>query len=103
MLFGLSVHAQVPLQQQIADIAKEAKGSVAITVLNIETRDSISYNGDAQMVMKKMNETTTGPKQIKGLLPAGTIVGHKTVRLATNDAGLTPATHDVGIITLPNG
>jgi len=244
-LFVLSVNAQATLQQQITGIAKDAKGIVAVTALNIEMRDSVSYNGDAQMVMqsvmkfpialavmqqvergklsldqmikirerdlhhtngpifekhpkgvdmplsqllsymvslsdnnacdilldklggvapvmnylhsigvkgivvdaseidmaaawgvqytnwctpadmvhlldvfyqgkalnkqntdtliKKMVETSTGPKLIKGLLPAETIVAHKTGRSATNNAGLTPATNDVGIITLPNG
>jgi len=241
----LGAHAQLLIQQQITDIAKKAKGIVAMTALNIETRDSISYHGDAQMVMqsvmkfpialavmnqvekgklklgqtikirerdlhhkngplydkyakggemtisqllsfmvslsdnnacdilldrlggvkpvmdylasigvkgivvdaseadmaaawevqytnwckpaamvhlldefykgkalnsagtdtlmKKMAETTTGPKQIKALLPAGTFVAHKTGRSSTNSSGLTPATNDVGIITLPNG
>lgn len=240
-----AANAQMVLQQQIANIAKNAKGIVAVAVLNIETRDSLSYNGDAQMVMqsvmkfpialavmqqvekgklkldetvkirerdlhhtwgalygeypkgvqmtlsellsymvslsdnnacdilldklggvkpvmdylgsigikgividaseadmaaawevqytnwckpaamvhlldvfykgkalnragtdtlmKKMLATTTGPKQIKGLLPEGTAVAHKTGRSATNNAGLTPATNDVGIISLPNG
>lgn len=50
-----------------------------------------------------MQETTTGPKRIKGLLPAGTIVAHKTGTSPTNSAGLSPATNDVGVITLPNG
>ena len=52
---------------------------------------------------KLMTETTTGPNRIKGLLPPGTVVAHKTGSSATNDAKLTPATNDVGIITLPNG
>ncbi|MFD0751320.1 class A beta-lactamase [Mucilaginibacter calamicampi] len=241
----VGANAQLLIQQQITNIAKNAKGIVAVTALNIETRDSISYNGDAQMVMqsvmkfpialavmnqvekgklklnqtikirerdlhhangplyekypkgvemtisellsymvslsdnnacdilldkvggvkpvmdylgsigikgivvdaseadmaaawevqytnwckpadmvhlldvfykgkalnragtdtlmKKMAETTTGPKQIKGLLPAGTMVAHKTGRSATNSTGLTPATNDVGIVFLPNG
>jgi beta-lactamase class A len=54
-------------------------------------------------LMKLMLATSTGPKQLKGLLPAGTPVAHKTGRSPTNAAGLTPATNDVGIITLPNG
>ena len=52
---------------------------------------------------KIMTETTTGPKRIKGLLPADAVVAHKTGTSGTNDEGLTPATNDVGIITLPNG
>lgn len=52
---------------------------------------------------KIMIETTTGPKRLKGLLPADAVVAHKTGTSGTNDEGLTPATNDVGIITLPNG
>lgn len=47
--------------------------------------------------------TSTGPKRLKGLLPVGTPVMHKTGTSSTNDKGLSPATNDVGIIVLPNG
>lgn len=50
-----------------------------------------------------LTATTTGPNRIKGLLPPGTVVAHKTGSSATNEEGLSPATNDVGIITLPNG
>jgi beta-lactamase class A len=50
-----------------------------------------------------MRETSTGPNRIKGLLPAGTVVAHKTGTSPTNDKGLAPATNDVGIVTLRNG
>lgn len=52
---------------------------------------------------KIMTETTTGPKRIKGLLPTEAVVAHKTGSSGTNDEGLSPATNDVGVITLPNG
>ncbi|OKS87060.1 Extended-spectrum beta-lactamase PER-1 [Mucilaginibacter polytrichastri] len=52
---------------------------------------------------KIMQATSTGPKQIKGLLPEGTIVYHKTGRSGTNAQGISAATNDVGIITLPDG
>jgi beta-lactamase class A len=52
---------------------------------------------------KIMTETTTSPNRIKGLLPAGTVVAHKTGSSGTNEAGLSPGTNDIGIITLPNG
>lgn len=52
---------------------------------------------------KLMTETTTTPGRIKGLLPAGTVVAHKSGSSGTNDVGVTAATNDVGIITLPNG
>lgn len=53
-------------------------------------------------LMKIMIETTTGAQRIKGLLPSGTVVAHKTGSSGTKD-GFTPATNDAGIITLPNG
>ena len=52
---------------------------------------------------KIMTETATGPNQIKGLLPKDVSVAHKTGSSGTNDKGITAATNDVGIITLPNG
>ena len=52
---------------------------------------------------KIMTETTTSPSRIKGLLPAGTVVAHKTGSSDTNTAGVAAGTNDVGIITLPNG
>lgn len=58
---------------------------------------------NTDFLYKLLTETSTGPKRIKGLLPEGTIVAHKTGTSPTNKAGLSPATNDIGIITLPNG
>ncbi len=49
-----------------------------------------------------MTQTPTGLKRIKGLLPTGTVVAHKTGTSRTVN-GRTAATNDVGLITLPNG
>src|SRR5579859_7757176 len=49
-----------------------------------------------------MTETDTGPRRIKGLLPGGAIVAHKTGSSGTVN-GLTAATNDAGLITLPDG
>ena len=54
-------------------------------------------------LIKLMTATTTGPKRLKGLLPANAVVAHKTGTSPTNAEGLSPATNDIGIITLPNG
>ena len=68
----------------------------------------IFYQGKAlsktsnDFLWKIMTETTTGPNRLKGLLPKDAIAAHKTGTSGTNDEGLTPATNDVGIITLPN-
>ncbi|MCX2453831.1 class A beta-lactamase, subclass A2 [Pedobacter sp. PLR] len=50
-----------------------------------------------------MVETSTGVNRLKGQLPKGTIVGHKTGTSDTNKAGITSAINDMGIIRLPNG
>jgi beta-lactamase class A len=52
---------------------------------------------------KLMVETSTGPKRIKGLLPEGTVVAHKTGSSGSGEDGFTAATNDIGIICLPDG
>jgi len=54
------------------------------------------------LLMKDLSDSKPGPKRLKGLLPAGTLVAHKTGTDGTHD-GLTRATNDIGIVTLPNG
>ena len=49
-----------------------------------------------------MYDTPTGPNRIKGHLPPNTPVAYKTGSGGTRD-GVTSATNDVGMITLPNG
>jgi beta-lactamase class A len=55
------------------------------------------------LLLEWMTGVTTGPHRLKGLLPANTIVAHKTGTSNTSPDGLTIATNDVGIITLHNG
>ena len=55
-----------------------------------------------QLLMRSMIESTPGAMRLKALLPAGTIVAHKTGTSLT-ERGITAATNDIGIITLPNG
>jgi beta-lactamase class A len=54
------------------------------------------------LLLRWMTETPTGLKRIKGLLPAETVVAHKTGTSRTVD-GVTAATNDVGLVTLPTG
>jgi beta-lactamase class A len=55
-----------------------------------------------QLLLKDVTVSTPGPKRLKGLLPPDTVVAHKTGTDGTHD-GLTRATNDIGIVTLPNG
>lgn len=57
-----------------------------------------------QMLWKAMVESTSGANRIKGLLPAGTQVAHKTGTSGTDEeSGITKATNDLGIVQLPGG
>jgi beta-lactamase class A len=54
------------------------------------------------LLLQDLADSTTGPLRIKGLLPPGTVVAHKTGTDSTRD-GKTAATNDIGIVTLPDG
>jgi beta-lactamase class A len=52
---------------------------------------------------KILEETTTCPGRMRGLLPTNAVVAHKTGTSGTNDKGVSAATNDVGIVSLPDG
>lgn len=54
------------------------------------------------LLLDFMLKSTPGPRRLKGMLPAGTPVAHKTGTSGTIE-GLTRATNDVGLVTLPDG
>jgi beta-lactamase class A len=56
----------------------------------------------AALLEDVLSRVTTGPQRIKGALPPGTPVAHKT-GMSDTRGGKTDATNDVGLITLPNG
>ncbi len=53
-------------------------------------------------LLSLMTATRSGPHQIRGLLPVGTVVAHRTGGSGTVN-GLTRATNDAGLVTLPDG
>jgi beta-lactamase class A len=55
-----------------------------------------------ELVLRDLTDSIPGAQRIKGLLPRGTVVAHKTGTDWTR-AGKTAATNDIGIITLPDG
>jgi len=55
-------------------------------------------------IWKIMRETATGLDQLKGKLPEGTVVAHKTGWSGRNKTtGITAAVNDVGVVFLPTG
>jgi beta-lactamase class A len=75
--------AAVQLLRQISDRAP----------LNVE---------HTRMLLDWMQSSPTGPDRIKGQLPSGTVVMHKTGSSGTEN-GVTFATNDIGLIALPDG
>lgn len=55
-------------------------------------------------IWKIMRETVTGKNRLKGLLPAETVVAHKTGWSGVHKStGISAAVNDIGVIFLPNG
>ena len=79
--------------------------SNSLTQLLIKAyRNDISLSKETHsFIWQVMEQTTTGQKRLKGQLPENTYVAHKTGTSGANDAGLSAATNDIGVIKLPNG
>jgi beta-lactamase class A len=76
------------------------KGALALLVA-LQSQKKLSRESQA-LLLKLMTESIPGAKRLKGELPAGTVVAHKTDTGGTRN-GITSATNDIGIITLPDG
>lgn len=74
----------------VALLAKLARHEVGLTAASAALLDDV------------LLRVTTGAQRIKGGLPPGTPVAHKTGMSGTRD-GKADATNDVGLVTLPNG
>ena len=108
-LYGLGIKG-INIVASEGDMAKAwevqytnwCKPADVVRLLDLFYSGKVLSKSSNDFLYKIMTETTTGPKRLKGLLPADAVVAHKTGTSGTNDEGLTPATNDVGIITLPN-
>jgi beta-lactamase class A len=108
-LSGLGIKEMIVLdteqaftQDHALQFRNYATPEAAVALLRaLHERQGMSEASQA-LLLKLMTESTTGPKRLKGLLPAGTPVAHKTGTSGT-EKGITAATNDIGIITLPKG
>jgi beta-lactamase class A len=69
-------------------------------------RGELLSKASTARLIEILKSTNTGPMRLKGLLPAGTVVAHKTGTTGVADTGVKPlaaATNDSGVIYLPNG
>jgi beta-lactamase class A len=74
----------------------------ATTLLRALQEQKALSSGSRALLLKIMTESIPGADRLKGGLPAGTPIAHKTGTSGSRD-GITAAINDVGIITLPNG
>lgn len=74
----------------VALLAKVARHEVGLSAASATLLDDV------------LLRVTTGAQRIKGGLPPGTPVAHKT-GMSDTRGGKTDATNDVGLVTLPNG
>jgi beta-lactamase class A len=76
------------------------KGALALLAV-LQSKRKLSAESQT-LLLKLMTESIPGAKRLKGELPAGIVVAHKTGTGGTQN-GITSATNDIGIITLPDG
>jgi len=104
----LEVHDMIVLntekdlgQDQALQYRNWSSPEAAVALLRaLHQRRGLSDASQA-FILKLMADSTPGPKRLKGLLPADAAVAHKTGTSGTQK-GVTAATNDIGIITLPN-
>jgi beta-lactamase class A len=94
--------AQASMRRFLADPRDTATPDATVDFLRRAFRGELLAPASTARLIRMMEATTTGPGRIKGLLPPGTIVAHKTGTGVTA-GGLNASTNDVGVITLPQG
>lgn len=90
---GADVHAQY---------RNYAQPSAMVALLRQIADHSPLSPEHTQLLLRWMTDTQTGEHRLKGLLPLNTVVAHKT-KTSGQDNGITHATNDAGLITLPDG
>jgi len=88
------------MRRFLADPRDTAMPNGSVQLLQKAFRGELLSAGLTTRLIEILTATTTGSARIKGLLPAGTAVAHKTGTTSTV-SGLNGATNDVGVIMLP--
>jgi beta-lactamase class A len=85
-----------------AQYADSAEPDAMVDLLARVQQGKLLNAAHTSLLLGWMKQTETGRDRIRAKLPAGTEVADKTGSSGTHE-GITPATNDVGIVTLPNG
>lgn len=98
LIAKVSLNKQYSAMQRFsADPRDTATPQATVQLLARAFRGELLSPPNTARLIAAMEACTTGGQRLKGLLPPGTIVAHKT---GTTE-GLNGATNDVGVITLP--
>jgi beta-lactamase class A len=89
-------------QDEMVQYRNWARPSAMTQLLRELQIGNLLSSSSHKLLLGLMTQTPTGPRRLKGLLPNGVVVAHKT-GTSNTVKGLTRATNDVGLITLPNG
>ena len=85
-----------------AQYRNTATPSAALTLLSVLHGGPALSAKSRALLLQDMTDSKPGAARLKGALPAGTPVAHKTGTGGT-EKDVTSATNDIGIITLPDG
>lgn len=102
-VFAISFNEEEMHKDWNAQFSNWTKPKAATDLLVLFYTKKVLSDSSYKFLLKTMIETSTGRNKIKGQLPEGTIVAHKTGSSRKNSAGITAAENDMGIVTLPDG
>ena len=84
-------------RQFLADPRDTATPEATVQLLRRLWRGELFSAGSTARMIEILESTTTGPGRIRGMLPAGTVVAHKTGTSGSSH-GVNGGTNDVGVI-----
>jgi beta-lactamase class A len=86
----------------LADPRDTATLPASLDFLNKLSLGQLLADASTSLLLRLMTASPTGAGRIRAALPPGATLAHKTGSART-DLGLTPATNDIGIVTLAGG
>lgn len=87
----------------LADPRNTATPDATVRLLARAFRGELLAKNTTATLIEILKATTTGPARLKGLLPEGTVVAHKTGAWGSSSNPVNGATNDVGVMYLPGG
>jgi beta-lactamase class A len=85
-----------------AQYRNDAQAQSLVELLRLVADRSPLNTEHTALLLRWMTESETGPHRMKGLLPAGTVVAHKT-GTSGSASRVNNATNDAGLITMQDG